>query len=94
MTFQNEQTKKAFVAAVRRVMAATIGIDKVVVKKTGVIEAKRSYYYRMGYSAEQFAEMVQSALDQAGVKATVRSEDSFAAMPKESFFVAIITVKE
>lgn len=65
--------------------------DKFVNKKDGSVEVKRSYFYRMGSSAESWADKVREACHCAGVTdVRVEDRDDWAAWPKSSYFVAVV----
>lgn len=65
--------------------------DHVTARKDGTVTAKRGYFYRIGTTAESWAEKVAAELVAAGISADVCSQDAWAAWPKTSYFVAIIS---
>jgi len=84
---------KAFQKAVKAAQTATGGdmrVDGITCKRDGTVEAKRSYFYRFGKTASDFAASVQAQLEAAGIEAVVIGEDRWAAWPKTSYFVAVI----
>jgi hypothetical protein len=68
---------------------AGMSVDAVRTRK-GLVEVKRSYFYRMGNTADEFAERVRKALASQGIIAPITSEDRWAAWPKTSWFAAIV----
>lgn len=64
--------------------------DKVICKRDGKVEVKKSYFYRMGNSAEGLATQVYGDLKRAGLEVMVDSRDDWAAWPKTSYFVAVV----
>ena len=64
--------------------------DKMVCKRNGMVEVKKSYFYRCGDSAEKLATRVQKVLEAEGVEVMVDSRDDWAAWPKTSYFVAVV----
>lgn len=57
----------------------------------GSVVIKESFYYRMGRSAESWAEQVKARLEAAGIKANVRGEEHDATYPKTAYWHAIVT---
>jgi hypothetical protein len=64
--------------------------DKVVCKANGTIEAHRTFFYRMGNSADGWAEKVAAALAAAGLHPQVHGHEEWNDWPKDSYFCAII----
>jgi len=64
--------------------------DKVVCKRNGMLEVKKGYFYRLGDSAEKWADRVKAGLISTGLSVLVDSRDDWAAWPKTSYFVAIV----
>lgn len=64
--------------------------DKVVCKKNGTLEAKKSYFYRMGNTAEKRAAQVKKGLESTGLSVKVDSRDDWMTWPKTSYFVAVV----
>ena len=69
-------------------------IDKVTCKADGTVEARRSYFYRMGGTAEKFAANIADIVAYCGFPVNVTGRDEWAAWPKTSYFCAVITPKE
>lgn len=67
-------------------------VEKFSVKKNGDIEIMRSYFYRHNDTAEKFASRTANALRDSKLT-WVRSEDRWAAWPRDSYFVAIFREK-
>jgi hypothetical protein len=68
--------------------------DKVVAKKDGTFEARRTYYYRHGCTAEKFAEDVVKVLSAAGFDVEVlAAEDHWNAWPRDSFWLVRFRVQ-
>jgi hypothetical protein len=83
--------ERAFQNAVKAALAdADCQIDRVICRKNGNIEIKRSYFYRFDYSAARYAADAADVLESAGISARVSSEDRRAEWPKASYFVAVI----
>lgn len=64
--------------------------DHIVVRKNGTVEVKRSYFYRMGQTAEGLAEKVAECLKVGGFDVKVTGRDDYANWPQTSYFVAVI----
>jgi len=64
--------------------------DKVVCKRNGTVEVKRSYYFRNGNTAEKWALQVKKGLESTGLSVKVDSRDDWERWPKTSYFVAIV----
>lgn len=64
--------------------------SKILCKKDGSVEVKKSYFYRHGYSAEKWSEKVNNVLQEAGLNCQSTSYDDWNAWPKDSYFVAIV----
>ena len=80
-----------FQKRVKKVLEASkIYPDRVVCKRNGMVEVKRSYFYRHGDSAEKFAARIQKILESEGLKVMVDSRDDWARFPTTSYFVAIV----
>ena len=73
--------------------SAVVFADKIVCKSNGSVEIMRGYFYRHGMDAEKWVDMVRVALKAANVAADVRGEDRFQPWPKDSYFVAVVTMK-
>lgn len=85
-------TEKAFQNAVKNSLAkADYTIDQVICRKNGNVEAKDSYFYTFGKTAEKYADQIRETLHRDGIPANVTSENRWAAWPKTSYFVAIIS---
>jgi hypothetical protein len=84
----------AFTAKQKSAVRGSVVCDRASFKKDGRVEFKRSYFYRMGHSAEEFAENVRANMDAAGFSVSdVVAEDRFARWPKTSYFVATMKVE-
>jgi len=67
--------------------------EKIICKKDGTVELRKTYFYRFGDSAEQFAERIISDLKQYASNVNVRvksTRDFFNQYPKDSYFSVII----
>ncbi len=87
MSISNRQFHKAVKQAIDK---SDVYPDRMVARKDGSMEIRRSYFYRFT-SAERLAERVREALASEGVPATVTAEDRVREWPKLSEFVAIVT---
>ena len=67
--------------------------DHVTASKDGTVVAKRAYFYTHGTTAESWAGKVAAELVTAGISAHVCGQDAWAAWPKTSYFVAVISEK-
>ncbi len=67
--------------------------DKITARKDGTVEVKRGYFYRHGMTSEQWAQRVQTALNDAGCTSckVVDHRDDWREWPKGSEFVAVIS---
>ena len=80
-----------FQKRVKEVLAdSNVYPEKMVCKRNGMVEVKKSYFYRHGDSAEKLAVQVQKVLEAKGLEVMVDSRDDWAAWPKTSYFVAIV----
>ena len=59
-------------------------------KKSGEVEVRRSYFYRHENTAQKWVENITGLLT---TPANVKGRDDWAAWPKTSYFVAIISEK-
>lgn len=85
-------TGKAFQNAIKDSLAkADYTIDQVICRKNGNVEVKKSYFYTFGETAEKYAAKVRENLHNDGIPAHVIGEDRWAAWPKTSYFVAIVS---
>ena len=65
--------------------------DKVICKRDGSVEVKRSYFYRFKNTAEKFAEKVRAILELGQVKvSSIESRDEWRSWPTTSYFVCIV----
>ena len=82
-----------FQKSVKQALAnqTNVNPDTVIAHKDGSLSAKRSYFYSMGNTAEKWAAKVAAELTTAGISANVHGHDAWAAWPKTSYFVAVIT---
>ena len=71
-------------------IALEAGADHVIMHKNGKVTAFRHYFYRMGLSAEKFAEQIKNALEAAGYTSTITCRDDWNAWPKDSNFITVI----
>ncbi len=85
MTPFQKQVKQALASQ------SNVNPDHVTARKDGTVTAKRAYFYRHGTTAESWAEKVATELTAAGIGAYVDGHDAWAAWPKTSYFVAIIS---
>lgn len=77
----------------KQLIRDTIRADKVTFKKDNTIEFKRSYFYRMGASAQSFSDRVVGQLKKVGFEiADVEARDAWAAWPKTSYFIASVRI--
>jgi hypothetical protein len=68
--------------------------DRVIFKKDGTVEFRRSYFYRHGMDADQFAAAVEKRATKAGLNVMLTdSGDRWAPWPRDSYFWAIFAVK-
>ena len=65
------------------------GIDRVIAKKDGTFEARRSYFYRNGMTVVRFAEIVKSAVPNVQI---LEERDRWNAWPRDSYFQVIFRV--
>ena len=80
-----------FQKAIKQQLEIAVTVDRITCRKDGSVEARRSYFYRMGGSAEKFAAHVAAELAGCGFPVAVRGVDEFKAWPTTSYFCAIIT---
>ena len=64
--------------------------DKVVCKKDGTVELKKSYFYTFGESEETWAGKVAMVLAKHGAGTVVGERNDYADWPKTSYFVCIV----
>lgn len=84
--------EKTFQNAVKDALTKFDGtIDQVICRKNGNVEVKKSYYYTFDDSATKYADRIREVMEREGLGASVRGEDRWAAWPKTSYFVAIIS---
>ncbi len=83
-------TEKAFQNAVKSALNTT-DANAIICRKNGTVEVKRSYFYTFGDTAQKYADRVREALHRDGIPAHVAGEDRWAAWPKTSYFVAIVS---
>lgn len=68
--------------------------EKVTVKKTGIVEVRRSYFYSHGATQYTFAAAVQAKLEANGHKVRLDySLDEYRNWPKTSYFVAAFIIE-
>ena len=80
-----------FQKSVRKVLEESrVYPDKMVSKRNGMVEVKKSYFYTFGNSAEKFAAQVTKVLEEAGMEVLVDSRNEWARWPKTSYFVAVV----
>ena len=67
--------------------------DKVITKKDGSFEARKTFFYRHGGSAETWADTVVKAVAAQGFDPTVvRCEEVWRDWPKDSYWTVTFTV--
>ena len=64
--------------------------EKVICKRDGSVEVKKSYFYHHGQTCEKLAEKVKEVLLAGGLKVAVESRDDYATWPTTSYLVCII----
>lgn len=69
---------------------SSVSPDKMVCKRDGKVEVKRSYFYHHGATAEKWAVRVREVLEAVGYEVEVDSRDDWANWPKTSYLVAIV----
>jgi len=80
-----------FQKQVKQILSERVSSDKIVCKIDGSLEVKKSYFYRHGYSAEQWAEKISLILEEALMRyIQVDSYDDWNDWPKDSYFVALV----
>ena len=84
-----------FQKSVKQALASQSNVnpDHVTARKDGTVTAKRAYFYTHGTTAESWAGKVAAELVTAGISAHVCGQDAWAAWPKTSYFVAVISEK-
>ena len=78
---------------IKKQLADCTSIDRITCKANGSVEARRSYFYRMGGTAEKFAANIAEIVAMCGFPVNVTSRDEWAQWPKTSYFCAVITPK-
>lgn len=79
--------------ATKAIIQDMVMADKLVFKKNGMVEARRSFFYTGGYSADKFAEEIKRALSKVGVEIEVVStEDVWRPWPNDSYFKVVFRV--
>lgn len=82
--------EKAFQNTVKDALSST-NADAIICRKNGTVEIRRSYFYRFGATATSYADQIRDILSHEGIPANVTGDDRWAAWPKTSYFVAIIS---
>ena len=67
------------------------GVARVTCKANGSVEVRRSYFYTFGWTPENWAAKVAKAVEGAGMAVKVEGKDEWAAWPKTSYFVAVVS---
>jgi len=82
-----------FQKSVKQALAnqTNVNPDTVIAHKNGSLSAKRSCFYTHGNTADKWAAKVAAELTAAGISAHVYGQDAWAAWPKTSYFVAVIS---
>lgn len=69
--------------------------DRIMFKKDGTVEFRRSYFYRSGMDADKFANIICNQIEKMGFVARgVEAHDKWAAWPKTSYFVVTCVIAE
>ncbi len=81
-----------FQKTVKEVFDSPIGVypNKMVCKKDGTVEVKKSFFYTHGQTAEKWAENVKRAILATGFSVEVEGYQDWNAWPKTSYFVAVV----
>lgn len=78
----------------KRVLKAQINsavpCDKLIFRKNGTIEFRRSYFYRHGATPEMYAEKIKAAVQGAVIVSTY---DNWQPLPRDSYFRVIFRVE-
>lgn len=69
-------------------IALTTSADRVTIHRDGTVSVYRGYFYRMGMTAEKFAQQIEEALNAAGYNAVVYGYDVWKQWPTDSYFRA------
>jgi len=80
-----------FQKAIKKQLSDCTTADKITCKANGNVEVRRSYFYRMGGSAEKFAANIANVVAMCGFPFAVQGVDEWAAWPKTSYFCAVIS---
>jgi hypothetical protein len=69
------------------------GVHRLVCRRDGSVEVKRSYFYHP-YTSAEWAEKVQKVLAKAGVQCKVTGRDSWKDWPQISYLIATVVPVE
>ena len=85
----------AYTSKMMKAIRASMLCDSVRFGRDGVVQFKRSYFYRHGMTAEKFADCVcKQVADMGYVVRGVEAHDKWAAWPKTSYFVVNCVIAE
>jgi len=67
--------------------------DKIIMKESGQIEFRRTFFYKFGKTTEDFASRIIDDLDKIGYKANVMlGQEVYKSWPAESYWQVIVEV--
>lgn len=71
------------------------GVDRVIFKKTGEVEFRRSFFYTHGYDAQKLAASIQKQLASLGLEAVVlETYNNWQPWPRESYWRVITRLQQ